>query len=77
MHNYPNGLLLYSGPYLWIDNLGMSKGTLEYFKEYFEDPAILTTWHNFSFDRHVMYNMGIDVQVFLDFLCIFSAPNEF
>ena len=29
----------------------------EAFRPFFEDPRILKTWHNYSFDRHVMYNM--------------------
>ncbi len=29
-----------SGPHLWIDNLDDAKGTLELFKEYFEDETI-------------------------------------
>lgn len=52
-----------NGPNIWIDNLGDAK-MLHLFKQYFEDEKILKVWHNVSFDRHVMYNMGIDVRGF-------------
>lgn len=34
------------------------------FKEYLENPEILKCWHNYGFDRHVLYNHGIDVKGF-------------
>ena len=34
------------------------------FKEYFENPNILKCWHNYGFDRHILYNHGINVQGF-------------
>ena len=54
------------GPHrrIWIDNLDDAKGTLDLFKSFFEDPAYRKVWHNYSFDRHVMMNMGIDCQGF-------------
>jgi DNA polymerase-1 len=48
------------GARIWIDNYGKASGTLDYFKEYFEDVEIKKVWHNYSFDRHIMYNHGID-----------------
>jgi len=34
------------------------------FKPFFEDATILKAWHNYSFDRHVLGNAGIDVKGF-------------
>ena len=33
-----------------------ARQTLEAFRAFFQDPAIPKAWHNYSFDRHVMYN---------------------
>jgi DNA polymerase I-like protein with 3'-5' exonuclease and polymerase domains len=52
------------GTALFIDNLDDSAGVLQVFKEWFEDPRHLKVWHNYGFDRHVMWNEGIDVQGF-------------
>ena len=52
------------GTVLWIDNLDDSFGVLQEFKDFFENENILTVWHNFGFDRHVMWNEGIDVRGF-------------
>lgn len=52
------------GTALWIDNLDDSFGVLQEFKEFFEDERFLTVWHNYGFDRHVMWNEGIDVKGF-------------
>ena len=52
------------GTALWIDNLDDSFGILQEFKEFFEDPEYKTVWHNYGFDRHVMWNEGIDVRGF-------------
>ncbi len=51
-----------SGPggTLWIDNLDESEGTLHLFSEFFSDAKIRKVWHNYSFDRHVLYNHSID-----------------
>eukprot|EP01103_Thecamoeba_quadrilineata_P007290 TRINITY_DN1712_c1_g1_i1.p1 TRINITY_DN1712_c1_g1~~TRINITY_DN1712_c1_g1_i1.p1 ORF type:complete len:821 (-),score=173.14 TRINITY_DN1712_c1_g1_i1:74-2536(-) len=53
-----------NGPIIWIDNLDSAEGTLDLFKPYFEDESIRKTWHNYSFDRHVLYNHAIDVKGF-------------
>lgn len=53
-----------NGSRIWIDNLGDSEGTLNLFKEYFESEEILKVWHNYGFDRHVLYNHGIDAKGF-------------
>ena len=37
---------------------------LQAFKEYLEDENIKKVWHNYSFDRHVLWNHNIDVQGF-------------
>ncbi len=52
------------GTSLWIDNLDDSFGVLQEFKEFFEDERFQTVWHNYGFDRHVMWNEGIDVKGF-------------
>jgi hypothetical protein len=52
------------GTALWIDNLDESFGVLQEFKEFFEDGRFQTVWHNYGFDRHVMWNEGIDVKGF-------------
>ncbi|DAZ95789.1 TPA: hypothetical protein N0F65_009185 [Lagenidium giganteum] len=51
-----------NGPYVWVDNLDAAEGTLEYFKEFLESKQTKKVWHNYSFDRHVLYNHGIDVR---------------
>jgi len=51
-----------NGPYVWVDNLDSSEGTLEYFREFLESKEYKKIWHNYSFDRHVIYNHGINVQ---------------
>lgn len=53
-----------SGPKLFIDNYGESTGVLDVFKDYFEDPSIFKVWHNYGFDRHIIYNHGINVKGF-------------
>jgi DNA polymerase-1 len=50
-----------TGPRVWIDNLGDANGTLGVFKEFLEDPARKKVFHNVGFDRHVLYNEGIDM----------------
>ncbi len=50
------------GTALWVDNLDDSFGVLQCFKEFFEDERFQTVWHNYGFDRHVMWNEGIDVK---------------
>ena len=34
------------------------------FKDFFEDDSIKKVWHNYSFDRHVLWNHGIDCKGF-------------
>jgi len=52
------------GATLWIDNLDDACGVLQEFKAWFENDRFLKVWHNYGFDRHVMYNEGIDVRGF-------------
>jgi DNA polymerase-1 len=52
------------GTALWIDNLDDACGILQEFKPWFEDHTKLKVWHNYGFDRHVMWNEGIDCQGF-------------
>ncbi|KAF1793617.1 Ribonuclease H-like domain [Phytophthora cactorum] len=51
-----------NGPYVWVDNLDSAEGTLQYFKEFLESKKHLKVWHNYSFDRHVLFNHDINVQ---------------
>jgi hypothetical protein len=60
--NFDYGLGDGPGTALWIDNLDDSFGVLQVFKEFFEDERFETVWHNYGFDRHVMWNEGIDVR---------------
>ena len=52
------------GSRIWIDNLDEATGTLQYFKDYFEDPSIKKVFHNYSFDYHEIQNEGISVNGF-------------
>ena len=45
-----------SGSKLFIDNYLDAEGVLDEFKDYFEDPGIFKVWHNYGFDRHVLFN---------------------
>lgn len=51
-----------NGPRLFIDNYGESIGLINIFKEYFEDEKYLKVWHNYGFDRHILFNHGINVK---------------
>lgn len=62
--DFDYGLGAGSGSVLWIDNLDEAVGVLQEFKEWFEDERFLKVWHNYGFDRHVMFNEGIDVRGF-------------
>ena len=53
-----------TGPRLLIDNYGDAAGVLDYFKGYLEDPDYYKCFHNYGFDRHVIFNHGIDVRGF-------------
>lgn len=48
-----------NGPRIWINNLDEAEGTIDYFKEYFEDNSIKKVWHNYSFDKHILENHGM------------------
>jgi DNA polymerase I-like protein with 3'-5' exonuclease and polymerase domains len=53
------------GTMLWIDNLDDSAGLLNtYLTHWLQDTSVLKVWHNYGFDRHVLYNEGINVQGF-------------
>ena len=52
------------GEALWLDTLDPENGVLDELKGWLEDPAALKVWHNYGFDRHVLYNHGVDVQGF-------------
>jgi DNA polymerase-1 len=49
------------GTCLWIDNLDDAYDILQEFKGWFENERFLKVWHNYGFDRHVMWNEGINV----------------
>eukprot|EP00179_Madagascaria_erythrocladioides_P028058 CAMPEP_0198334002 /NCGR_PEP_ID=MMETSP1450-20131203/19330_1 /TAXON_ID=753684 ORGANISM="Madagascaria erythrocladiodes, Strain CCMP3234" /NCGR_SAMPLE_ID=MMETSP1450 /ASSEMBLY_ACC=CAM_ASM_001115 /LENGTH=720 /DNA_ID=CAMNT_0044038559 /DNA_START=60 /DNA_END=2222 /DNA_ORIENTATION=- len=49
-----------TGHRLWVDNLDECAGVLGYFAEYFRDDGMKKVWHNYSFDKHVMKNTGIE-----------------
>ena len=53
-----------NGSRIWIDNLDESRGVLQYFKDYFQDPSIKKVFHNYSFDCHELQNEGIQVRGF-------------
>lgn len=52
------------GGILWIENMDDSDGIALLFKDWFESNTYKKVWHNYGFDRHVMYNMGIDCKGF-------------
>ena len=52
------------GTALFVDNLDDSFGVLQEFKDWLEDERYLKVWHNYGFDRHVLWNEGIDVKGF-------------
>ena len=41
-----------------------AKELMDSFKPFFESAKIKKVWHNYSFDRHVLANMGIHCQGF-------------
>ena len=53
-----------AGEALWFDTLDMENGVLDELKPWLEHPAALKVWHNYAFDRHVLYNHGVDAQGF-------------
>ena len=44
-----------SGPGIWIDDLNSENGTLETFKVFLESHVHMKTWHNYSFDKAVLW----------------------
>jgi DNA polymerase-1 len=73
-----------NGPRLFIDNYAECEGLVNIFKDYFEDSRYLKVWHNYSFDRHIIYNHGINVLGFggdtLHMARLYDTsrmPNEF
>jgi DNA polymerase-1 len=73
-----------NGPRLFIDNYAECEGIVDVFKDYFEDKRFLKVWHNYSFDRHIFYNHGINVLGFggdtLHMARLYDTsrmPNEF
>ncbi len=51
------------GTHVWIDLLDGEKGVLEAVKPFFESAEVNNkVWHNYAFDRHVLYNHGVDCQ---------------
>jgi DNA polymerase-1 len=69
---------------LFIDNYAECEGIVNIFKDYFEDNRYLKVWHNYSFDRHIFYNHGINVLGFggdtLHMARLYDTsrmPNEF
>lgn len=70
-NGYVTCLSIYGGPTLqlgagepgnalWIDNLDDACGVLQEFKDWLEDESVKKVWHNYGFDRHVLWNEGID-----------------
>ena len=53
-----------NGPRLFIDNYADASDLILEFKEYFEDPQYQKCWHNYSFDKHILGNHGINCQGF-------------
>jgi len=53
-----------NGPRLFVDNYADSEDVLMEFKEYFEDEEYLKCWHNYGYDRHILFNHGIDCRGF-------------
>ena len=52
------------GSTLWIDNLDDACGLLQEFKPWFESEKFKKVWHNYGFDRHILWNEGIDLRGF-------------
>jgi hypothetical protein len=48
------------GSVLWIENMNQSTNLLQEFKPWFEDSRFKKVWHNYGFDRHVLFNEGIN-----------------
>lgn len=52
------------GPRLFVDNFADAAGVLNEFREYFADQEMKKVWFNYGFDRHVLFNEGIDAKGF-------------
>ncbi|KAF0714795.1 Aste57867_3682 [Aphanomyces stellatus] len=52
-----------NGPYVWVDNLDSADGTIEHFRAFLESKVIKKVWHNYSFDRHVLFNPTTRINV--------------
>ena len=49
---------------MFVDNFADAEGTINYFKDYMESETNLKCWHNYGFDRHILYNHGINTKGF-------------
>ena len=47
---------------LFVDNYEDAEGVLNVFTDYFRSGVHLKVFHNYGFDRHVLFNHGIDVK---------------
>ena len=73
-NGYVTCLSVYSGPdfdygegpgkRLWIDNLDDACGIVNLFQPWLESEDHYKVWHNYGFDRHVLWNEGILVKGF-------------
>uniref|UniRef100_A0A7S4EZM0 DNA-directed DNA polymerase family A palm domain-containing protein n=1 Tax=Chrysotila carterae TaxID=13221 RepID=A0A7S4EZM0_CHRCT len=50
------------GQALWIDTTRSE--VMDEFREWLNDENALKVWHNYGFDRHVLWNHGVDVRGF-------------
>ena len=48
------------GSILWVENINESDGLIMIFKEWFQSQQYQKVWHNYGFDRHVMFTEGVD-----------------
>jgi 3'-5' exonuclease len=62
--NFDYGLGHGPGSTLWIDNLDDACGMIHEFKDWFESEQYKKVWHNYGFDRHILWNEGIDLNGF-------------
>jgi len=53
-----------AGPRVFVDLLLGEEGIMDVFRPYFEDARIKKVWHNYSFDRAVLGNHGVNVRGF-------------
>ena len=51
-----------NGPKLFVDNFGECADLINEFKPYFEDENFKKVWFNYSFDKHMLSNHGIQVR---------------